>query len=71
MRKRLRTSPAMVVASIALMVALGSTSYAAMSLPAKSVGTRQGQRVSAPAFIARLITSKSPHEISNRPNRKT
>jgi hypothetical protein len=36
-----RPSPAMVVACIALAVALGGTSYAAIKLPAKSVGTKQ------------------------------
>jgi hypothetical protein len=34
-------SPAMVVACLALMVALGGTSYAAIRLPANSVGTKQ------------------------------
>jgi hypothetical protein len=34
-------SPAIVLASAALLVALGGTSYAAMTLPAKSVGTKQ------------------------------
>jgi hypothetical protein len=39
---RRRPSPAMVVASIALLVALGGTSIAAVSaLPARSVGTKQ------------------------------
>lgn len=36
-----RPSPAMVVACIALAIALGGTSYAAISLPANSVGTNQ------------------------------
>ena len=36
-----RPSPALVVASLALLVALGGTGYAAISLPANSVGTRQ------------------------------
>ena len=36
-----RPSPAMVVASIALIVAMGGTSYAAIKLPANSVGTKQ------------------------------
>lgn len=40
MRRRL-PSPAMVVACIALAVALGGTSYAAIRLPANSVGTPQ------------------------------
>jgi hypothetical protein len=39
--RRLRPSPAMVVASIALTVALGGTSYAAIRLPKNSVGTKQ------------------------------
>jgi hypothetical protein len=38
---RHRPSPAMVVACIALTVALGGTSYAAITLPKNSVGTRQ------------------------------
>jgi hypothetical protein len=37
-------SPAMVVACIALTVALGGTSYAAIRLPAGSVGTKQLKR---------------------------
>jgi hypothetical protein len=37
-------SPAMVVACIALAVALGGTSYAAIRLPANSVGTKQLKR---------------------------
>jgi hypothetical protein len=38
---RHRPSPAMVVACIALTIALGGTSYAAIRLPAGSVGTKQ------------------------------
>jgi hypothetical protein len=38
---RHRPSPAMVVACLALTVALGGTSYAAISLPRNSVGTKQ------------------------------
>ena len=34
-------SPAMMVAFLALLVALGGTSYAAITLPANSVGTKQ------------------------------
>ena len=37
----LRRSPAIVVAAVALFVALGSTSYAVLRIPAKSVGTAQ------------------------------
>ena len=40
-RKAGPPSPAMVVASIALVVALGGTGYAAIKLPANSVGTKQ------------------------------
>ena len=36
-----RPSPAMVVAIVALIVALGGTGYAAIKLPANSVGTAQ------------------------------
>ena len=36
-----RPSPAMVVACVALAVALGGTSYAAVALPKNSVGTKQ------------------------------
>jgi hypothetical protein len=36
-----RPSPALVVSAIALIVALGGTSYAAFSLPMNSVGTKQ------------------------------
>ncbi len=38
---RFRPSPALVVASIALLVALGGTGYAATALPPNSVGTAQ------------------------------
>jgi hypothetical protein len=38
---RLRPSPAMVVACLALGIALGGTSYAAITLPRNSVGTKQ------------------------------
>ena len=41
MRRRLLPSPSMAVALVALIVALGGTSYAALKLPAKSVGTAQ------------------------------
>src|SRR3954451_2975860 len=41
--RRHRPSPALVVACLALAVALGGTSYAAVALPAGSVGTKQLQ----------------------------
>ena len=39
--RRIRPSPALVLAAIALLVALAGTGYAASSLPANSVGTKQ------------------------------
>jgi hypothetical protein len=45
MQRRLRApSPALVISSIALFVALGGTTYAATSLPRNSVGTEQLQK---------------------------
>lgn len=41
---RLRPSPAMVVACIALAVSLGGTSYAVLKLPKNSVGSKQLKR---------------------------
>ena len=41
--RAVRPSPAMVIATIALLVALAGTGYAATSLPANSVGNRQLQ----------------------------
>jgi len=38
---RLRPTPALIVACVALIIALGGTSYAAITLPAGSVGTKQ------------------------------
>jgi hypothetical protein len=38
---RHRPSPAMVIALLALLIAMGGTSYAAIRLPANSVGTKQ------------------------------
>ena len=54
MRRTLRClpSPAMVVACIALAVALGGTSYAAIKLPRNSVGTKQLQANSINALEA-------------------
>jgi hypothetical protein len=44
MRRRLRPSPAMVVAFIALFVAIGGSSYAVTRLPRNSVGSTQLKR---------------------------
>jgi len=41
MKPRMRPSPALVISLIALFVALGGTSYAAIALPKNSVGTKQ------------------------------
>ncbi len=51
-----RLSPAMVVASIALAIALGGTSYAAVTLPRNSVGTRQLRNA---AVVAAKIRNSS------------
>ena len=51
MRSRIaRPSPALVVSTIALIVALGGTSYAAFSLPNNSVGTKQLKNASVGTF---------------------
>ena len=57
--RNLRPSPAMVVACIALTVALGGTSYAAIKLPKNSVGTKQLKKnaVTGPKVKANAITS--------------
>lgn len=44
MRRRLRPSPAMVVAFIALFIAIGGSSYAVTRLPNNSVGPKQLKR---------------------------
>jgi len=66
MRKILRRlpSPAMVVACIALAVALGGTSYAAITLPRNSVGTKQLQKN---AVVASKLSSRSvgPQKLQN------
>ena len=41
MRHRIRFSPAMVIACLALAISLGGVSYAATRLPANSVGSKQ------------------------------
>jgi hypothetical protein len=53
-----RPSPAMVVALVALMVALGGTSYAAFAVPSNSVGTKQLKNgaVSTPKIHNRAVT---------------
>src|SRR4029079_9726485 len=48
MRGRLRPSPSMVVAFIALFVAIGGSSYAVTRLPAGSVGTKQLKKNAVP-----------------------
>ena len=66
MRRILRRlpSPAMVVACIALAVALGGTSYAAIKLPRNSVGTKQLQKN---AVVATKLSERSvgPRKLQN------
>ncbi len=66
MRKIVRRlpSPAMVVACIALAVALGGTSYAAIKLPRNSVGTKQLQKN---AVVASKLSRRSvgPQKLQN------
>lgn len=57
LRLRCRPSPALVVACVALAVALGGTGYAAVVLPANSVGTRQ---LKAGAIVAAKV---KPHSL--------
>ena len=61
---RLRPSPAMVIACIALTVALGGTSYAAIKLPRNSVGTKQLQKN---AVVATKLSARSvgPQKLQN------
>lgn len=65
-RANFRPSPAMVVACIALSVALGGTSYAAIKLPKNSVGTKQlkknavtGVKVKANAITSPKVANDS------------
>ena len=55
---RLRPSPAMVVACLALGLALGGTSYAAVKLPKNSVGAKQLKKnaVTSPKIKANAVT---------------
>lgn len=60
MRRRLRAqSPTFVVSMIALFVALGGTSYAAVTLPKNSVGTKQLKKnaVTAPKIKKGAVTA--------------
>jgi hypothetical protein len=56
-RLRCRPSPALVIACVALAVALGGTGYAAVVLPANSVGTKQ---IRAGAIVAAKV---KPHSL--------
>jgi hypothetical protein len=55
-----RPSPAMVVALLALFIALAGTSYAAIKLPANSVGTKQ---IKANAIVSRTIKNGAIHRV--------
>jgi len=59
-KRRLKApSPALMISLIALFVALGGTTYAATSLPANSVGTKQLQKnaVTAPKIKKGAVTA--------------
>lgn len=58
-KPRRRPSPAMIVALLALFVALGGTGYAAIVLPANSVGTKQLKKkaVTGGKIAANAVTS--------------
>ncbi len=62
--RRITPSPAMVVACIALTVALGGTSYAAIKLPKNSVGTKQLKKnaVTSPKVKNNAITGADVNE---------
>ncbi len=64
--RRITPSPAMVVACIALTVALGGTSYAAIKLPKNSVGTKQLKKnaVTSPKVKNNAITGADVLEAS-------
>lgn len=69
--KRFRPSPAMIVAIVALVFSLGGTSYAAITLPAGSVGTKQirnnavvGSKVKAGSLTVGDISSASLSTLS-------
>ena len=63
---RFRPSPAMVVACLALLIALGGTSYAAISLPRNSVGAKQLKKnaVTTPKVKNNAITGAKVIESS-------
>ena len=68
MLARLRPSPAMIVACIALLVALGSGAYAASQLPDNSVGTKQlkDRAVTNRKLAKGAVTAKkvAPHSLT-------
>ena len=55
--RRLRPSPSMAVAFVALVVAFGGTSYAVTRLPANSVGSKQLKK----GAVARVLLAKVSH----------
>lgn len=68
---RHRPSPAMIVACVALFISLGGTSYAAVKLPAGSVGTKQlqanavvGSKVKAGSLTLSDISAASLSKLS-------
>jgi hypothetical protein len=61
-----RPSPAMVIALLALLIAMGGTSYAAIKLPANSVGTKQ---LKANAVVSSKVKNHSLIAEDFAPNR--
>jgi hypothetical protein len=61
-----RPSPAMVIALCALVIAMGGTSYAAIKLPANSVGTKQ---LKANAVVSSKVKNGSLTAADFAPNR--
>jgi hypothetical protein len=71
MRFRIRRpSPALLVAFVALMVALGGTSYAALSIPKNSIGTKQlkNHAVTARKINAKGLTAANAKALSGLPS---
>jgi hypothetical protein len=64
--RRYLPSPAMVVACLALLVALGGTGYAAIKLPANSVGTKQLKRGAVTGVKVKSNTLTGTHVNESR-----
>lgn len=73
MHKRLfrAPSPALVISLIALFVALGGTTYAAVNLPANSVGTAQLKNNAVTAAKINTRLAKAPTTVADNPRTST